>query len=115
MSLSPTLHSALFTLTLSNIQTLPKCSCSSTLTSGYAQQLRDLSSSSLNVRMAPDPSRHTIQHNLQKARMAAGKDGYIAVLYSGHGIQEPPTEAGELWCYDRSFEECVQQGGGPSE
>jgi len=63
----------------------------------------------------PDPSRTTIQHHLQKARLAAGQDGYIVVLYTGHGIQEPPTEAGELWCYDLSFEDCAQQGTNPSE
>jgi hypothetical protein len=68
-----------------------------------------------NRSQAPDPSKSSIQRNLQKARLAAGPNSYVAVLYSGHGIQEPPTEAGELWCYDRSFEECAQQGGGPSE
>lgn len=36
-------------------------------------------------------------------------------FYSGHGIQEPPTEAGELWCYDKSFEECALDGSGPTE
>ena len=37
------------------------------------------------------------------------------VAYNGHGIQEPPTEAGELWSFDRSFEECTIDGTGPSE
>lgn len=70
---------------------------------------------SLIVRTAPDPSKNSIQHHLQQARLAAGNDTYVAVLYSGHGIAEPPTEAGELWCYDRSFEECAREGGAPSE
>ena len=56
-----------------------------------------------------------IQHHLLKARRAAGLESYVAVLYIGHGIQEPPTEAGELWCYDLSFDECVQSGTDPSE
>lgn len=71
--------------------------------------------SDLTCRAAPDPSKATTQHHLQKARMAAGPDSYVAVLYCGHGVQEPPTEAGELWCYDRSFEECAKDHSGPSE
>ncbi|ORY31945.1 raptor N-terminal caspase like domain-domain-containing protein [Naematelia encephala] len=82
----------------------------------YASQLQACSfQMPVDVRTVPDPSKGTIQHHLQKARLAAGRDSYVAVLYCGHGIQEPPTEAGELWCYDRSFEECMQGGGGPSE
>ncbi|WWD17245.1 hypothetical protein CI109_101683 [Kwoniella shandongensis] len=82
----------------------------------YMQQLKALSKQSdLLCRAAPDPSKSVIQHHLQKARLAAGTDSYIAVLYNGHGIQEPPTEAGELWCYDRSFDDCLQNGGGPTE
>jgi regulator-associated protein of mTOR len=68
-----------------------------------------------DVDQAPDPSRRVIQHHLQKARLAAGSNSYIAVVYLGHGIQEPPTEAGELWCYDRSFDESSADGTGPSE
>ena len=64
---------------------------------------------------SPDPSKASIQHNVQKARLAARSEDYIAIFYAGHGIQEPPTEAGELWCYDRSFEECAENGGGPAE
>ncbi|EIW67838.1 hypothetical protein TREMEDRAFT_32602 [Tremella mesenterica DSM 1558] len=81
----------------------------------YTKQVENIApQSGLNVRAAPDPSKTSIQQHLQKARLAAGPDSYVAVIYSGHGIQEPPTEAGELWCYDKSFEECVN-GGGPSE
>lgn len=64
---------------------------------------------------APDPSKAAIQQQLQKARQAAGPDSYIAAIYCGHGIQEAPTDAGELWCYDVSFAECVKNGGSPSE
>nr|ODN88217.1 dRaptor [Cryptococcus depauperatus CBS 7841] len=82
----------------------------------YSQQVKSLCKySDLNCRLAPDPSKLVIQHHLQKARLGAGLHSYVAVIYNGHGIQEPPTEAGELWCYDKSFDECLQNGGGPSE
>ncbi|KIS01270.1 dRaptor [Cryptococcus deuterogattii 2001/935-1] len=67
------------------------------------------------MKIMKHPSKLSIQHHLQKARQVAGLNSYVAVIYNGHGIQEPPTESGELWCYDRSFEECLQSGGGPSE
>lgn len=50
-----------------------------------------------------------------KARETAGLDSYVVVFYAGHGIQEPPTDAGELWCYDKSFEQCIETNSGPSE
>ncbi|WWC89265.1 uncharacterized protein L201_004186 [Kwoniella dendrophila CBS 6074] len=82
----------------------------------YSQRVRSLSKHNvLDCRSAPDPSKVVIQHHLQRARQQAGPDNYITVFYNGHGIQEPPTEQGELWCYDRSFDECLQSGGGPSE
>ncbi|OWZ61241.1 hypothetical protein AYX15_06537 [Cryptococcus neoformans] len=82
----------------------------------YEKQIKAMSRHvDLRCRSVPDPSKLSIQHHLQKARQAAGLNSYVAVIYSGHGIQEPPTEAGELWCYDKSFEECLQSGGGPSE
>ena len=77
--------------------------------------MKSLSTSDLACRSAPDPSKTTIRHHLERARFAAGPDSYIAVVYSGHGIQESPTEAGELWCYDVSFEDAIQGGAGPSE
>ncbi|WVQ72494.1 hypothetical protein IAR50_002049 [Cryptococcus sp. DSM 104548] len=81
----------------------------------YTQQMKGLSKhSDVNCRTAPDPSKIIIQHHLTKARMAAGLHSYVAVVYNGHGIQEPPTEAGELWCYDKDFGESLQSGG-PSE
>jgi hypothetical protein len=69
----------------------------------------------MEVRKAPDPSRNVIQHHMLKARETAGLDSYVVVFYGGHGIQEPPTDAGELWCYDKSFEQCIESGTGPSE
>ncbi|KAK8864455.1 hypothetical protein IAR55_001704 [Kwoniella newhampshirensis] len=82
----------------------------------YIQQVKTLSNhAELQCRSAPDPSKSVIQHHLQKARLAAGPNSYVAVIYNGHGIQEPPTEAGELWCYDRDFDDCLRHGGGPSE
>ncbi|WVQ80742.1 hypothetical protein IAT38_002847 [Cryptococcus sp. DSM 104549] len=82
----------------------------------YSSQVKALGRhSDMNCRSAPDPNKVVIQHHLQRARMAAGPNSYVAVVYNGHGIQEPPTEAGELWCYDRSFDDCLQNGGGPSE
>ncbi|WVR07100.1 hypothetical protein IAU60_004139 [Kwoniella sp. DSM 27419] len=82
----------------------------------YSHNLRTLSKEcELSIKLAPDPSKTVIQHQLQRARQAAGQEGYIAVVYSGHGIQEPPTEQGELWCYDKAFDECLQSGTGPSE
>ncbi|WVW83973.1 hypothetical protein I302_105996 [Kwoniella bestiolae CBS 10118] len=82
----------------------------------YSQQVRGLSKhSTLDCRTAPDPSKLVIQHHLQRARQQAAQNNYVAVIYNGHGIQEPPTEQGELWCYDRGFDECLQNGGGPSE
>ncbi|ODO09834.1 hypothetical protein I350_02053 [Cryptococcus amylolentus CBS 6273] len=86
-----------------------------TIMKQYTKQMKDLSKhSDLTCRTAPDPSKIVIQHHLTKARMAAGLNSYVAVIYNGHGIQEPPTEAGELWCYDKDFGECLQSGG-PSE
>nr|XP_018262917.1 uncharacterized protein I303_04406 [Kwoniella dejecticola CBS 10117]OBR85075.1 hypothetical protein I303_04406 [Kwoniella dejecticola CBS 10117] len=79
-------------------------------------QLRILAKqANLDCRAAPDPSKLVIQHHLQRARQHAGQDNYVAVIYNGHGIEEPPTDQGELWCYDRGFDECLQSGGGPSE
>lgn len=56
-----------------------------------------------------------MQHHMLKAREAAGLNSYVVAFYGGHGIQEPPTEAGELWCYDVPFEHTVETGVGPSE
>ncbi|WWC94207.1 hypothetical protein V866_001047 [Kwoniella sp. B9012] len=82
----------------------------------YSQQIRGPSKhSTLDCRTVPDPSKLVIQHHLQRARQQAGPNNYVAVIYNGHGIQEPPTEQGELWCYDRGFDECLQNGGGPTE
>ncbi|WVQ99448.1 hypothetical protein IAU59_006583 [Kwoniella sp. CBS 9459] len=81
----------------------------------YCGHIRALSKHELNCRSAPDPSKTVIQHHLQRARLAAGHDSYVAVVYNGHGIQEPPTEQGELWCHDKGFDECLQSGSGPSE
>ncbi|KAE8537916.1 hypothetical protein D1P53_005977 [Cryptococcus gattii VGV] len=82
----------------------------------YEKQITAMSKhADLSCRSVPDPSKLSIQHHLQKARQAAGLNSYVAVIYNGHGIQEPPTESGEVWCYDKSFEECLQSGGGPSE
>jgi regulator-associated protein of mTOR len=82
----------------------------------YAEQIAALArAQNIDVRKAPDPTREVIQHQLLKARGAAGSDGYIVAFHGGHGIQEAPTEAGELWCYDRSFEEFIETGHGPSE
>ncbi|WVF71505.1 hypothetical protein IAT40_006311 [Kwoniella sp. CBS 6097] len=81
----------------------------------YCGHIRALSKHELNCRSAPDPSKTVIQHHLQRARLAAGQNSYVAVIYNGHGIQEPPTEQGELWCYDKGFDECLQSGTGPSE
>jgi hypothetical protein len=63
----------------------------------------------------PDPNRAVIQHHLLRSRQLAGPDAYILAIYNGHGIQEAPTVAGELWSYDVSFEECQLQGTNPSE
>lgn len=82
----------------------------------YAEQIAALArAQKIDVRKAPDPTREVIQHQLLKARGAAGSDGYVVAFYGGHGIQEAPTEAGELWCYDRSFEQFIETGHGPSE
>ncbi|ORX34568.1 hypothetical protein BD324DRAFT_583305 [Kockovaella imperatae] len=67
------------------------------------------------LRIMKHPSKTTIRHHLERARYTAGSNSYVAVIYSGHGIQESPTEAGELWCYDVSFEDAIQGGPGPSE
>lgn len=83
---------------------------------GYAEQITDFSPQrKIDVRKVPDPSRDVIQHNVLKARQAAGPDSYVVSFYGGHGVQEPPTEAGELWCYDKSFEQCVDTNSGPTE
>jgi hypothetical protein len=83
---------------------------------GYAEQIAALARvQKIDVRKAPDPTREVIQHHVLKARMAAGSDSYIVAFYGGHGIQESPTDAGELWCYDKSFEEFLETGVGPSE
>jgi hypothetical protein len=63
----------------------------------------------------PDPSRTTIQHHLLRSRQLAGPSAYIFAIYNGHGIQEAPTSAGELWSFDVSFEECQVHGTQPSE
>ena len=68
----------------------------------------------LECKLLPDPSRAVIQATLAKARHSAGSS-YMAVYYTGHGIQEPPTQAGELWCYDVTFEDCIAQRTAPSE
>ncbi|KAL7421958.1 hypothetical protein Q5752_003730 [Cryptotrichosporon argae] len=81
----------------------------------YQAQVESTAATPLAVRTLPDPSKGVIQHHLQRARLAAGPDDYVAVLYSAHGIQEPPTEAGELWCYDQAFDDCLAKGTGPSE
>jgi len=86
------------------------------LMTDYAEQIAALArAQKIDIRKAPDPSREVIQHQLLKARGAAGSDGYVVAFYCGHGIQEAPTEAGELWCYDRSFEQFIETGQGPSE
>ncbi|OCF40386.1 hypothetical protein I317_05821 [Kwoniella heveanensis CBS 569] len=81
----------------------------------YSGHIRALSKHDLSCRSVPDPSKTVIQHHLQRARLAAGQNSYVAVIYNGHGIQEPPTEQGELWCYDKGFDECLQSGSAPSE
>ena len=67
------------------------------------------------MRLSADPSRQITQHHLLRSRQLAGPDPYVLAIYIGHGIQEPPTEAGEFWVYDRSFEETEADGQGPSE
>ena len=86
------------------------------LITDYAEHIAAIArAQKIDVRKAPDPTREVIQHQLLKARGAAGSDGYVVAFYCGHGIQEAPTEAGELWCYDRSFEQFIETGQGPSE